>query len=66
MSNGVDVDRETNTIFGYRKLRESGDSLVVTIPREVVAAAGLDVDEFVSISANMDDNQVIIRPDDRD
>lgn len=61
MSNGVDVDPETNTIRGERKLRESGNSVVLTIPREILSAVGFTPDDRVEISAEMGGDEIVIR-----
>ena len=60
MDDRVRVDAETNTVWSNRTLRESGGSVVVTLPRQVVEAAQLDIGEQVTIAAHLSDGEIRI------
>ena len=62
MSNGVKIDPSENTVTGVRKVRESGNSVVLTIPSEVLDAVGILPGDKVSISAKLNGEEVTIRP----
>lgn len=61
MGNGVEIDRENNTVVATRKLRESGNSVVLTLPRGVVQGAGLVVGDEVELSADMISGEITLR-----
>ena len=64
MSNRVSVDPEDGTITGVRKLRQSGNSTVLTIPQEVLDAVGFESGERVAITAEMQGDSITIKPRD--
>lgn len=64
MSNGVDVDPDAGEVSGVRKLRRSGDSLVISIPPEVLDMSGLEAGERYEVVAPFEGGEVTIRPPD--
>jgi antitoxin component of MazEF toxin-antitoxin module len=64
MTNGVSIDPETGTVTGIRKLRESGNSVVLTIPKQVLETAGMEAGETVTITANMSGDTITIEQPD--
>lgn len=53
MGNRVSIDPEAGEIRAIRRLRESGNSVVLTIPRQVLDGAGLEEGDDVLITAEM-------------
>lgn len=61
MSNRVSVDPETGTLTAIRKLRESGNSIVLTIPPQLLEGAGLEAGDSVKLIADMNEDTITIR-----
>lgn len=61
MSNGVEIDADAGEVYGVRKLRESGDSLVISIPPEVLQTSDLEAGEMVEVATNLDGGEIRVR-----
>jgi len=66
MSNRVRVDPETGTVTAVRKLRESGNSTVLTIPPQVLEGGGFEPGEQVRVVADMEGGGIRIETCDAD
>lgn len=53
MSTNVQIDRESLTATADRSLRASGNSTVVSLPPQLLQAAGIDPDSDVVVRADM-------------
>jgi len=62
MTNGVDVDPDAGEISGVRKLRSSGDSIVISIPPEVLEMSGLEVEEHYKVKSTFEGGEIVIEP----
>lgn len=62
MSNGVSIDPDEGTVTGIRKLHDSGNSTVLTIPQEVLDAVGMESGDQVSITAKVQGDTITIEP----
>jgi antitoxin component of MazEF toxin-antitoxin module len=59
MPASVDVDSET--MEDTRLLRESGNSVVVSIPPEILDTAGLETGDTVTVSAPFEGGQINVK-----
>jgi antitoxin component of MazEF toxin-antitoxin module len=50
----VSIDTERNVVLADRTVRRSGNSLVVSIPPQLLSAAGISEGDTVTISATLD------------
>lgn len=60
----VEVDDEREEVVANRTIRKSGGSYVVSLPPEILEAAGLDPDDDVAVSRSHGSETVEIRADD--
>jgi antitoxin component of MazEF toxin-antitoxin module len=60
MSNGVSVDPEEGVVKGTRKLRKSGDSIVVTLPAQVVETAEFEIGEMLTVAASFEGDEIAV------
>lgn len=65
MGNRVSVDPEDGTVSAIRSVRRSGNSVVVSIPLQVLEAAGLGEGDDVVIIGDMADGELRIKDVDR-
>lgn len=61
MGNRVRVNREENRLEATRTLRSSGDSIVISIPPQLLEAAGLSEGDQVEIAAKMNGDEISFR-----
>lgn len=61
MADRVVIDAEEGTVSATRKIRESGNSIVISIPPQVLEAAGLEPGDQADIVADMDDQVISLR-----
>ena len=55
-------DAERNALVAERRVRESGNSTVVTIPPQVLDAAGIEVGDTVQVAASLNgDGEIVLR-----
>ena len=68
MSNRVSIDPEEGTVTGIRKLHDSGNSTVLTIPQEILDAVGMESGEQVTITAAVQGDTITVKqvPDESD
>lgn len=60
MSTNVQIDRENLTATADRSLRASGNSTVVSIPPQLLQAAGIEEDGDVIVRADMKNGTIRI------
>lgn len=60
MSNRVSIDPEEGTVTGIRKLHDSGNSTVLTIPQEVLDAVGMESGDQVTITAEVQGDTITV------
>ena len=61
----VEFDEKTNEIRTTRPLRRSGNSVVVSIPPELLRHARMQVGDEVTVAADLDDGRIEIRKSSR-
>lgn len=61
MGNSVRVDAESNTLEATRAFRESGNSIVLTIPQPLLEAAGMEVGDEVTLAAELGGDEISLR-----
>ena len=61
MGRRINIDRENNEISTTRALRETGDSIVVGLPSEILQGAGLELGDDVRVVANMNTGKITLR-----
>lgn len=61
MADRVVIDAEEGTVSATRKIRESGNSIVISIPPQVLEAAGLEPGDQADIVADMDEQTITFR-----
>lgn len=66
MGNSIRVNREDGTLEATRTLRTSGDSIVISIPPQLLEAAGFDEDDRVEVVAKMMGDEICIHLADQD
>jgi hypothetical protein len=66
MSTKVQIDRESLSASTERALRDSGNSKVVSLPPQLLQAAGFDEDEDVIVRADMETGTIRIEQMDSD
>lgn len=61
VSRGVSHDYENEELEGYRKLRISGSSTVLTIPQEMLDAVGFEEGDQIRLSADFQGDEIRLR-----
>lgn len=61
MGRRVNIDIENGVVTGERKLRDSGNSTVLTIPPEILDVADLEAGDEIEIQADMQSGEITIR-----
>lgn len=49
---GAEIDPQSRTVRDTRALRASGDSVIITMPPEVIQMAGLDIGDEVRLTTD--------------
>lgn len=60
MGRRVNIDMEKGQVIGERKLRDSGNSTVLTIPPEILDVADLEAGDEIEITADMGTGKIEI------
>lgn len=63
VSNDVEFNFDDNSVSGVRKLRLSGDSVVVSIPPKVLEVAEFEDVSHVRITAHKGENRIVLTPE---
>ena len=66
VSRGVKIDYENEQLDGHRKLRESGSSVVLTIPQDMLDAVGFEPGDQIHLSADFQGDEIRLRKADAD
>jgi antitoxin component of MazEF toxin-antitoxin module len=61
MGNGVDVDPDENVMRASRKLRQSGGSLVVSLPPEMLQSVGFEEGDELVLEAEWAGDTICLR-----
>ena len=61
VSRDVDLDFENEIAVGRRKLRKSGSSIVLTIPRGILDAVDFEVDDQIELEADFQGDEIRLR-----
>lgn len=62
MSMSVNINPSTNTVEGTRSLRNSGSSVVLTIPPEVLQSLDLGPGDEMKITGDWSTRELTVRP----
>lgn len=60
VSNRVNIDRDSATATTTRRLRESGNSVVLTMPPELLDMSGFSVGDDIRLTADMDEGTILM------
>jgi antitoxin component of MazEF toxin-antitoxin module len=60
----VEVDGDSREMSAVRRLRPSGNSVVISMPPELLDLVGLSRDDHVRIVASFDDDVIVMRKTD--
>jgi len=60
----VKVDTDNGEVRATRTIRQSGNSVVVVIPPELLDAAGFDLGDKVEIATDLEREDIILRSND--
>ena len=60
------IDTENGEASDSRKLRESGNSVVVTLPPEILETAGLETGDTVQVAAAFEGGKITVKDADTD
>ncbi len=60
MGRRVNIDMERGAVVGTRKLRDSGNSTVLTIPPEILDVADLEAGDEITLTADMESGKITI------
>jgi antitoxin component of MazEF toxin-antitoxin module len=55
------IDADSNELIDFRKLRQSGDSVVVTIPPEILENTDLELGQNLTVALDLESQNVEIR-----
>ena len=61
VSRRVEFDRDEGTMRATRTVRESGNSVIVTLPPQIVEGGDFDVGDDVVVSVDIDTGAVSLR-----
>jgi len=59
---GCEIDADTGEVRADRRVRVSGNSLVVSLPPTLLDTAGIERDDNVEIVASSETEEIRIRP----
>lgn len=60
----IDIDSDAEESRATRKVRKSGNSVVVSLPRTLLREADFLVGDEVEVAASFDGGSIVIRPAD--
>jgi len=66
VTRGADFDAESLTFTAERKLRESGNSIIITVPPDMADAIGAEADDHLEMVASIEDGEIVLRPTEDD
>lgn len=66
VTRGAEFDAESLTFTAERKLRESGNSIIITVPPDMADAIGAEADDRLKMVASIEDGEIVLRPNEND
>jgi hypothetical protein len=66
VARGAKFDAESLTFTAERKLRESGNSIIITVPPDMADAIDVEADDRLKMVASIEDGEIVLRPDEND
>jgi antitoxin component of MazEF toxin-antitoxin module len=61
MGSSVSIDPERSTVSAERRIRQSGNSNVLTIPRQMLESVGFERGDDIELEADMDSKEIVLR-----